>query len=602
MIRILISVLFSIFALPIILHEDYWIGGIAAICSGIFAFTRRERVKLVTPIFAISSLAVFLGGERYGMPYLSNMGLAGLFFCLGTVTSMHEKLDQSKRMLSLLSVVILASLACKESTLPPSLRSFFPSSDRVAYCAPGVWASASSGGNKIDIQSQYSYSHLLKLLRAEELKEIPHEDIDEFGEIWLVTPTKPLTDEELRLIHRWVYRGGKLFVIGDHTDLFGHATALTPLMDIFNVSINTDAIWGMEGPDASFHSVRGKSIGLTACSFQGDGDPIYVALGYSEDADYSGRSFFGNVQKTDDDLAGLHFIGMRSTHGFGQVISFGDSTMFADFAISRHGSQKALRTLCSKNPTIPLYDLLLYLSIGVSLLLLKVERGYGLVFLCGAVFLYGCISILQRNSTELHWPKDAIEINGDPLLSDPQSSPYAGAFAGWYKSSQYFPLWKDAQEGSEYLKVGEAKLTANAPIRHLHIRPEEILLNECSESRLNALLNTHNIEELGGYGEVWFDDGIGMLRERAFKAFWGENIEHIDTDRLDEGMLKIRKINTKKFEEPIIVKFTKVSPEWYILGGGVVARRISDGNVLLARKSWQFSNFVMSDFAVEVSW
>lgn len=56
------------------------------------------------------------------------------------------------------------------------------------------------------------------------------------------TPTEPFTDEEVSTIERFVDQGGGLFLIGDHTNLFGMSTYLNKVAAPFRLAFRSDDV------------------------------------------------------------------------------------------------------------------------------------------------------------------------------------------------------------------------------------------------------------------------------------------------------------------------------------------------------------------------
>ena len=63
------------------------------------------------------------------------------------------------------------------------------------------------------------------------------------------TPTKEFTPDEIEVVVHFVKRGGGLFVIGDHTNVFGSTTYLNPLLRRFSLSLNYDATYHLKTLD-----------------------------------------------------------------------------------------------------------------------------------------------------------------------------------------------------------------------------------------------------------------------------------------------------------------------------------------------------------------
>ena len=157
--------------------------------------------------------------------------------------------------------------------------------------------------------------------------------------------TKPLTAEEVDSIVRYVSAGGGLFLIGDHTNVFGSSTNIGPLAEKFGLRFNTDATYELTKgglseyrPPAAFpHPIvqhLPTFLFATSCSLTVSPTVDAVITGYNLKAltaDYSQQNFFPAVANTPDMRFGLMLQGAAVRHGQGRVAAFADSTVFSNF-------------------------------------------------------------------------------------------------------------------------------------------------------------------------------------------------------------------------------------------------------------------------------
>jgi hypothetical protein len=157
--------------------------------------------------------------------------------------------------------------------------------------------------------------------------------------------TKPLAAEEVDAIVRFVSVGGGLFLIGDHTNVFGSSTNINPLAQKFGLRFNHDATYELTKgglseyqPPAAFpHPIVQRLpafLFATSSSLTVSPAADAVITGYglkALEADYSQANFFPAVANASDMRFGLLLQGAAVRHGRGRVAAFTDSTVFSNF-------------------------------------------------------------------------------------------------------------------------------------------------------------------------------------------------------------------------------------------------------------------------------
>jgi len=157
--------------------------------------------------------------------------------------------------------------------------------------------------------------------------------------------TKPLTTQEVDSIVRFVSAGGGLFLIGDHTNVFGSSTYVNPLAKRFGLRFHDDATYELRNgglseyqPPAAFAHpiVQHLPVFLfaTSCSLTVSPTADAVITGYNLKAlvaDYSQQNFFPIVANASDMRFGLMLQGAAVRYGRGRVAAFTDSTVFSNF-------------------------------------------------------------------------------------------------------------------------------------------------------------------------------------------------------------------------------------------------------------------------------
>ena len=157
--------------------------------------------------------------------------------------------------------------------------------------------------------------------------------------------TKPLTAQEIDAIVRFVSAGGGLFLIGDHTNVFGSSTYVNALAQKFGLRFNDDATYELtqgrlseyQPPPAFPHPIvqhLPDFLFATSCSLTVSPRADAVITGYglkALPADYSQQNFFPSVTDAPDMRFGLMLQGVAVRYGRGRVAAFTDSTVFSNF-------------------------------------------------------------------------------------------------------------------------------------------------------------------------------------------------------------------------------------------------------------------------------
>jgi hypothetical protein len=161
------------------------------------------------------------------------------------------------------------------------------------------------------------------------------------------TPTAPFTPAEIEAIDAWVRAGGGLFLIGDHTNVFGTSTYLNPLARRFGLRFRYDSTYDLatlrvslyERPDLLAHPAvlnMPPFLFATSCTLEAPLLAGNVMVGYGLRAlpvDYANRVFFPDKEAERDYPFGLFLQSAAVRHGRGRVVAFTDSTVFSNFTM-----------------------------------------------------------------------------------------------------------------------------------------------------------------------------------------------------------------------------------------------------------------------------
>lgn len=172
----------------------------------------------------------------------------------------------------------------------------------------------------------------------------------------LKCPTESYTDEEVRAIGRFVETGGGLYLIGDHTNVFGMDTFLNQVSEQFGIRFNTDATYelgtgnlSIYQPDHLFvHPVLQHVTQfefMTSCTVEPTSllasatleDIIIGNRVTSEPGTYATENFFRESVGSPDSEYGFLLQAAAMKHGKGRVVAFTDSTVFSSFSMFTDG-------------------------------------------------------------------------------------------------------------------------------------------------------------------------------------------------------------------------------------------------------------------------
>lgn len=172
-----------------------------------------------------------------------------------------------------------------------------------------------------------------------------------FDILILKCPTRPYLPEEIEGIIKFVESGGGLYIIGDHTNVFGMSSYFYPLIKRFGIEFNFDATY--DYPTYSYSEARNilmsshpiiKNVRvfkfLTSCTISAPlfTEDVIVGHGiYREPGTYASETFFRGFVISPDEEAGLFLQAVALRFGKGRVVAFSDSTVFSSFCIFMDG-------------------------------------------------------------------------------------------------------------------------------------------------------------------------------------------------------------------------------------------------------------------------
>ncbi len=170
----------------------------------------------------------------------------------------------------------------------------------------------------------------------------------------LKCPTSPYSNSEVKAIVSFVENGGGLYLIGDHTNVFGMNTYLNKIAKNFGIWLNTDATHEYSAPGGFSKFIPSSSLAhpivqnmpefqfLTSCTIDAPlhaEDVILDGEISTFPGTYSTPAFFVE-DKMWEMTKGFFLQVVAYKHGKGRVVVFSDSTVFSSYAIFLSGFQE----------------------------------------------------------------------------------------------------------------------------------------------------------------------------------------------------------------------------------------------------------------------
>lgn len=177
--------------------------------------------------------------------------------------------------------------------------------------------------------------------------------LENYDILILKCPTNAYSDEEVNAITQFVEQGGGLFLIGDHTNVFGMNTYLNSVANRFGISFKTDATYELGTGNLSLYKPGNifshpivKNLKefnfMTSCTLDAPFFSENVIMGerlINEPGTYSTEHFFSESVVTPESEFGLFLQSVAVKYGKGRVVAFTDSTVFSSFSVFTDGYQ-----------------------------------------------------------------------------------------------------------------------------------------------------------------------------------------------------------------------------------------------------------------------
>ena len=203
-------------------------------------------------------------------------------------------------------------------------------------------------GDKSGYNYATLYQHLSRYYRMNRHEKGPIDAsmLADCDVLILKTPTRAYHQREIDAIRSFVGRGGGLYLIGDHTNVFGMTTYLNPVAAQFGFAFEYDATYELGNgslqqfqPPArlrhpSIINLPTKFLFGTSCSLKPAWFSEVSLCGYNLRSlylDYGRRSFFPEGHLEPSMRYGWIAQGLGMNVGAGRVAAFTDSTVFSNF-------------------------------------------------------------------------------------------------------------------------------------------------------------------------------------------------------------------------------------------------------------------------------
>jgi len=254
-------------------------------------------------------------------------------------------------------------------------RSVRPVGDKVGIVQGGLKTLDLPSSDRIDAPQDAEFGALRMVLQVYNIhtvlipEEFTSQDMRSCGVVIVINPTKEFSNEQQTLLRRYVYEGGALLVLGDHTDIGGIMEPLNQLLHFTSIRFKFDSAIPMD----SGWQWRGCLRGLLHPDFVGRNNHLLgISIGASLDCgmrsrvlvvgDYAwsdiGRPWFGVSRLGDmaynkgEPFGGLVLVAEEG-YGSGVVQVWGDTSGFQDGSLTETHAQVATMVKGLLNRRLP---------------------------------------------------------------------------------------------------------------------------------------------------------------------------------------------------------------------------------------------------------
>jgi hypothetical protein len=237
-------------------------------------------------------------------------------------------------------------------------------------------------------KSTYNYYCFAEYLKCfynvdQKFNELTEDLLKNYDILIIKTPTEQFSENEIAAIMKFVNLGGGLFLIGDHTNVFGITSNLNTIATKFGLKFRNDGEYDLDGalsiyqkPEILPHPVvqdMPKMMFATSCMLDIPFLAENAIIGYgikSIALDYSERNFFPENANNNSKMEyGLFAQASGVSIGKGRVFLFTDSTIWSNFFMFMPGKPELLLGIMAwLNRENSFLNILRLLSIFISAL------------------------------------------------------------------------------------------------------------------------------------------------------------------------------------------------------------------------------------------
>jgi len=370
------------------------------------------------------------------------------------------------------------------------------------------WTELELNKSVYGVQTVYNYYWFRKTLQ----RYFPTVDVHRSGvlndaelnryDVWVFkTPTLPYSVDEVEAIHRFVRNGGGIYVIGDHTNIFGMNTYLNQLTRDLGIEFGMDAVcprdsrmqyWKNTEPHPHPVTLHVRDfLWATSCSLKVNPLKADVAFAgsrlYSDRGEFTTNTFFGNMTRDPNERFGRFAQIAVARIGRGRVCAMSDSTPFSSFTMAIPGKpEMAVGSIAWLNRANRVRGLasIAFLSVIGSVVVLVVALRRNQFLMCGLGLILGslCARCVCQVATRATYPypdaqgnvtqvgfildsRDRLPLEVEPTHDDVDTD-YMQTFYVWLQRAGFFPTVVDARPNVLPHVDALVVMSSRAAVRH----------------------------------------------------------------------------------------------------------------------------------------